>query len=127
MRRAIFNGTFNPTKMYWPLNNITGSVGYNQIDLIYLMESTMRTFAESNVINASSKEFVTFTNFLYPAFCNLVNSTKISLHKHFINYFTGLNTTDTIIYSLHSIAFLITILLIILLSHKFFGSMLAVM
>jgi len=127
MRRAIFNGTFNPAKMYWPLNNITGSVGYNQIDLIYLMESAMRTLAESNVINASSKEFVTFTNFLYPAFCNLVNSTKISLHKHFINYFTGLHTADTIIYSLHSIAFLITILLIILLSHKFFGSMLAVM
>jgi len=43
----------------------------------------MRTIATYSKINPQASEFILFNNYLYPALNNLINSTKISLHKSF--------------------------------------------
>ena len=66
--------------MYYPINNKT--TGYNQIDFLYLMLSTMRTLA-SDTTNINLNLYKRLMSYQYPAYNNYINTTNSNLYIAF--------------------------------------------
>jgi hypothetical protein len=96
--KALFTPAINPPNMYYPFRNdsFNEGIGYNQIDLIYFMMSNMETL-KLLPVNLESQDFQNFDSYLTPAFDNLLNSTKYSFHREFIDFFSTMKQNQLII------------------------------
>lgn len=85
--QSIFDPSLNIPKMYYPFqnNSFNKGIGYNQIDLIYYMVSTIQSLNKLPA-NRTGEYFTNFNMYITP-YENLINSTKIRFHGSFKDIF----------------------------------------
>ena len=75
--QSIFDPNLNIPKIYYPFqnNSFNKGIGYNQIDLIYYMVSTIQSLNKLPA-NRTGEYFTNFNMYITP-YDSLINATKI--------------------------------------------------
>lgn len=110
--QSIFDSSLNVPKMYYPFKNdsFNKGIGYNQIDLIYYMVSTIQSLNKLPA-NRTGEYFTNFNMYITP-YDSLINSTKIRFHDHFKDIFGSMIYNQMVFLAVEIFIFVLGILYI---------------
>lgn len=79
--QSIFDESLNKPRIFYPFRNdsYNNGIGYNQIDLIYFIASSIQTL-NTLPANRTGQAFTNFNMYIAPAYDSLINSTKMQFH-----------------------------------------------
>ena len=79
---TLSDRTLNIPKMYGPFynNSVNRGIQYNQIDLFYVVYSSIISLSKETSINRNGTNFKQLNSYLKPAYDEMINSTKLNFH-----------------------------------------------
>jgi len=86
--QTLFDETLNVPAIYLPFqnNSINKGFSYNQIDLFYLIASSISSLSKFP-INRTGYDFVMLNQYIKPSYDTVINGTKNKFHSSFQGIF----------------------------------------
>jgi hypothetical protein len=80
--QTLFDPEINVPATFAPLvaNQVNQNASYNQIEIYFMISSSITTLSASAQIDATSSDFQMFHDYLRPGYDNMLNSTKSRFH-----------------------------------------------
>jgi len=122
--QTLFDVSLNVPAMYYPNQNNSVNKGqaYNQIDLFYLIASSISSLSKFP-INRTGSDFIQLNQYLKPSYDKIINNTKNVFHSSFQGIFSLMHMKQLAIAFIQGFIFLLIMVFIYYRVYTYFSKM----